>query len=75
MIQKKKSRKNTPHDGLIKKIMENPVTAKEFFDDYLPIEFREKIDLLTVKLEKESFVEKNLLKQLSDVSTVFRTVF
>jgi predicted transposase/invertase (TIGR01784 family) len=68
-----KPRKNTPHDALVKKIMENPVTAREFFDECLPIEFREKIDLSTVKVEKESFVEKSLLKQLSDVVLSVKT--
>jgi len=72
-MSKKTSRKNVPHDALVKKIMENPVTAQEFFDECLPIEFREKIDLSTVKVEKESFVEKNLLKQLSDVVLSVKT--
>ena len=28
--------KNTPHDGLIKKVMENPIAAQEFLEEYLP---------------------------------------
>jgi predicted transposase/invertase (TIGR01784 family) len=64
---KKQDKKNTPHDALIKKVMENPVAAAEFLDEYLPAKFKAMIDLNTVRVEKESFVEKSLVKQLSDI--------
>jgi predicted transposase/invertase (TIGR01784 family) len=63
----KKSKKNAPHDALIKKVIENPIAAAELLDEYLPAEFKAAINLDTVKVEKESFVEKNLTKQLSDI--------
>ena len=66
-------RKNTPHDGLIKKVMENPIAAREFLEEYLPESFKTRIDLSTVKIEKESFVEKNLKKQLSDIVLSVKT--
>jgi len=36
----KKPKKNAPHDVLIKKVMENPVAAAEFLDEYLPVKFK-----------------------------------
>lgn len=66
-------KKNTPHDGLIKKVMENPIAAREFLAEYLPESFKTRIDLSTVKIEKESFVEKNLKKQLSDIILSVKT--
>ena len=66
-------KKNTPHDGLIKKVMENPIAAREFLEEYLPESFKTRIDLSTVKIEKESFVEKNLKKQLSDIILSVKT--
>jgi predicted transposase/invertase (TIGR01784 family) len=65
--------KNTPHDGLIKKVMENPIAAQEFLEEYLPTSFKERVDLSTVKVEKESFVEPNLKKQLSDIVLSVKT--
>jgi predicted transposase/invertase (TIGR01784 family) len=65
--------KNTPHDGLIKKVMENPIAARELLEEYLPKSFKTRIDLSTVKIEKESFVEQNLKKQLSDIVLSVKT--
>lgn len=31
----KPKKKHTPHDGLIKKVMENPIAAQEFLDEYV----------------------------------------
>ena len=49
--------KNAPHDSLIKKVMANPIAAREFLEEYLPTSFKERIDLSTVKVEKERLVE------------------
>ena len=63
-----KSKKNSlPHDALIKKVIENPIAAKEFLEEYLPESFKNVVNLETIKVEKESFVEKHLTKQLSDI--------
>jgi len=68
MRKKKTSKtKSTPSDALFKKIMENPVAAREFLEYYLPDDFKELIDLSKIKLEKESYVESNLKKRLSDI--------
>ena len=56
-----------PHDALAKKVLENPVAAREFLEEYLPIEFKEYIDIATLKVEKESHVEESLKRRLSDV--------
>jgi len=44
------------HDELFKKVMSEPVAAREFLEHYLPVSFKNKIDLNSVKIEKESFV-------------------
>ena len=56
-----------PHDALAKKVLENPVAAREFLEEYLPAEFKEYIDIATLKVEKESHVEESLKRRLSDV--------
>jgi predicted transposase/invertase (TIGR01784 family) len=55
------------HDELFKKVMSEPVAAREFLEHYLPVSFKNKIDLNSVKIEKESFVTGDLRKRLSDV--------
>ncbi len=64
---------NAPHDALVKKVMENPITASEFLDEYLPDYFKELIDLSTIKVEKESYVDESLKKKLSDIVYSFTT--
>ncbi|KJW01825.1 putative permease [Rickettsia endosymbiont of Ixodes pacificus] len=55
------------HDELFKKVMSEPVAAREFLEHYLPASFKDKINLNSVKIEKESFVTEDLRKRLSDV--------
>ena len=59
--------KNLPHDSLFKRIMENDIAAKEFLNEYLPQEVKDIIDLNTIKVQKESYIEPNLTKRLSDI--------
>jgi predicted transposase/invertase (TIGR01784 family) len=59
--------KNLPHDALFKRIMENNITAKEFLTEHLPAEVKGIIDLDTIKVQKESYIEPNLTKRLSDI--------
>ncbi len=63
----KAKKNNLPHDALIKKVIENPIAAKEFLEEYLPESFKKVVDLETIKVEKESFVEKHPTKRLSDI--------
>ena len=55
------------HDELFKKVMSEPVAAREFLEHYLPVTFKNKINLSSVKIEKESFVTEDLRRRLSDV--------
>lgn len=55
------------HDELFKKVMSEPVAAREFLEHYLPVTFKSKININSVKIEKESFVTEDLRKRLSDV--------
>ena len=59
--------KNLPHDALFKRIMENDIAAKEFLNEYLPVEVKDIVDLETIKVQKESYIEPNLTKRLSDI--------
>jgi len=65
--EEEKEKKNTPHDALVKKVMENPVAAAEFLEEFLPVDFKEFLDLSTLQVEKESYVEDSLKKRLSDI--------
>ncbi len=58
---------STPSDALFKTIMEDVVAAREFLEHYLPNNLKELVDLSTVRIEKESFVEDNLKRALSDI--------
>jgi len=62
-----KDNNTASHDGLFKKLMETQIGIQEFLKYYLPLELRQEIDLSTARLEKESYVEENLRKLLSDV--------
>lgn len=55
------------HDEIFKKSMENPVVAKEFLETYLPEEIKSIVDIKSLKLEKESYVEETLRSSMSDV--------
>ena len=69
----KTSGTNTPHDQLVKKVLENPVAARELMEEYLPASFKQLVDLSTIKVEKESFVEEHLTKRLSDLVLSVKT--
>jgi len=56
-----------PHDALFKRIMENDIAAKEFLSEYLPQEVKSIVDFDTIKVQKESYIEPNLTKRLSDI--------
>ncbi|ROT47355.1 Rpn family recombination-promoting nuclease/putative transposase [Candidatus Cardinium hertigii] len=58
---------NLKHDALIKKILTNPVAAQEFLEYYLPADFKAIVDLTKITIEKESFVEEDLRRKLSDL--------
>ncbi|MCA0254369.1 MAG: Rpn family recombination-promoting nuclease/putative transposase [Proteobacteria bacterium] len=66
-LKQEKKGVKAKHDQLIKKALENPIIAQEFLDEYLPTEYKELIDLSTVKPEKETYIEESLKNKLSDM--------
>lgn len=65
--QKDNSNTNLPTDGFFKGIMKQELAAKEFLEIYLPKQLKALVDLSKITIEKESFVEDNLKRKLSDV--------
>lgn len=61
------SRKKPKHDQLFRKSLENPIVAYELLQAHLPQEVLEIMDISTLKLEKESFIEHNLTPSIADV--------
>lgn len=55
------------HDQIFRKALENPLVAHEFFDAHLPKHIKDILDLNSLKIQKESFVEPNLKTAISDV--------
>ncbi|MFV9890138.1 MAG: Rpn family recombination-promoting nuclease/putative transposase [Rickettsia conorii subsp. raoultii] len=55
------------HDALIRKALENPIVAKEFFEMHLPKEIKAMFSSHTLKMEEESFVEADLKHSISDI--------
>ncbi|XP_044732998.1 recombination-promoting nuclease pSLT051-like [Chrysoperla carnea] len=55
------------HDALIRKALENPIVAQEFFEMHLPKEIKAMFSSHTLKMEKESFVEADLKHSISDI--------
>ncbi|WP_341753533.1 Rpn family recombination-promoting nuclease/putative transposase [Candidatus Tisiphia endosymbiont of Dioctria rufipes] len=59
--------KKLKHDKLFKRIMSNEIAAKEFLEYYLPSDFKEKVDLSKITIEKESYIEETLQEKFSDI--------
>ncbi|AWN81903.1 Rpn family recombination-promoting nuclease/putative transposase [Candidatus Cardinium hertigii] len=55
------------HDALIKKILTDQLAAQEFLEHYLPADFKALVDLSQITIEKESFVEDDLKRKLTDL--------
>ena len=55
------------HDPLIKKALENPLVAKEFFNMHLSNDIKALVDINTLQLEKETFIEQSLRNSVSDI--------
>lgn len=56
-----------PHDSYFKSTMSNIKVARDFFDLHLPNEFRQAVDLKTLKLAKASYIDKELRELISDI--------
>ena len=62
------AQKNTANksDALFKKAMETETAPIEFLESYLPEELKEILDIPKVTIEKESYIEEDLKRRLSD---------
>jgi hypothetical protein len=58
---------SNPHDKLFKQIWSDRETARDFLANYLPDRIRKLIDLNTIEIRKDSFVESNLKEFFSDL--------
>ena len=58
---------NLKSDGLFKFIFGTKIAAQEFLEEYLPPAFKQLVDLNRIEVDKESFVEEDLQRRLSDV--------
>lgn len=56
-----------PHDGVFKKFFTNRETALSFLQEYLPPEIRDHLDLDTLKISKDSFLDDKLAAKASDL--------
>ena len=56
------------HDEFIKRFLQGDTTSREFLETYLPEKFKTILDLNTIKVEQESFVDSSSLnKKMSDI--------
>ena len=58
---------NLKSDGLFKSVFATKLAAREFLEEHLPTSFRKIVDLRKVEIDRESYVEENLKKRLSDI--------
>ena len=58
---------SNPHDKLFKQIWSDRETARDFLANYLPGEIIKLIDLNTLEIRKDSFIEPNLTEFFSDL--------
>ena len=56
-----------PHDKFFKDMLSDIDNAKSFFKDYLPPDILKAIDLNTLRICKDSFIEKDLKEFFSDI--------
>jgi predicted transposase/invertase (TIGR01784 family) len=75
-----KTKKQTPHDEYFKKIFGKVKNAKSFIRDYLPLEIVNCLDLETLEVKPETFIDDYLKKYSSDIlyevkNTENRSVF
>jgi predicted transposase/invertase (TIGR01784 family) len=57
----------SPHDRFFKSAMSNKKIAQAFFETYLPTHICQAIDLNTLVLRKESFVDEELKLAITDL--------
>jgi predicted transposase/invertase (TIGR01784 family) len=58
---------SNPHDKLFKQIWSDRETAPDFLANYLPQDISSLMDLKTLEICKDSFVDKHLKEHFSDL--------
>lgn len=58
---------NNPHDKALKLLLSEQSNAKSFFREYLPAQVTEGMDFDTLKIRKETFIDKELAVSSSDL--------
>jgi len=56
-----------PHDRYIRRMMTHPEVARAFLTHYLPVDIRDRMDMQSISLQKETFVDKKLRQQIVDL--------
>ena len=56
-----------PHDKLFKETWSNIESARDFFSNYLPDKILANIDLTTLQIRKDSFIDRELKEFYSDL--------
>lgn len=64
---------NTPHDAFFKLLFGDLEVAADFLRNYLPAEVLARLDLDTLQLEKESFIDPELRESFSDLLFKLKT--
>jgi len=58
---------NNPHDKYFKQVMGDKENTRDFLANYLPQDLQELIDLDSLVIQKDSFVEKDLQERFSEI--------
>jgi len=64
---------NIQSDALFKKILSKPESAKDFLTYYVPEKLLKQLDLSTIIVQPESYIEENLKKSFSDIVYEIKT--
>ena len=57
----------TPHDRFFRAALSDPRVANEFFECHLPLAIKEIVDLESITLRKDSYVDENLSLSMTDM--------
>ena len=58
---------SNPHDRYFREIFSDPVVAQDLLRNYLPSQVVESLDLTTLVLQKESFIDEDLRQHFTDL--------
>ena len=67
MAEKGKKKVNADHDGVLKKALEYAPVRKDFFEKHLPEKIKKIVDIESLKMQKESFIDESLKKSYADL--------